>query len=131
MHSPNQFKVNEAWIVFRLNDAPISTERDGDFNVLTIMDAASRFILGTEFVPVSSIEASQLESRRLLKAARSHKAQLPRKLLLPDVLVADTLKKEAESLGISVIRVPEEDLSVFVEEAREGFREHVGGGRTQ
>ena len=26
MLHPNQFKVNEAWLVFKLNDAPICTE---------------------------------------------------------------------------------------------------------
>ena len=38
MIHPNQFKVNEAWIAFKLNDAPIITDRDGDFNMITLMD---------------------------------------------------------------------------------------------
>jgi hypothetical protein len=45
MLHPSQFKINEAWIAFRLNGAPIRTERDGDFNCIALMDAASCFIL--------------------------------------------------------------------------------------
>lgn len=42
---PKQFQVNEAWIVFKLNDAPIQTEADGDFNVFALMDAANCYRL--------------------------------------------------------------------------------------
>ena len=51
MLDPNQFNVNDAWLVFRLNDAPINTERDGSFNAVCLMDAASCFILATAMVP--------------------------------------------------------------------------------
>ena len=43
---PNQFHVDEAWIVFKLNDEPLRTDRDGLFNIICLMDAASCFILG-------------------------------------------------------------------------------------
>ena len=67
MLEPSQFQVNEAWIVFRLNESPVSTEADGDFNVLALMDAASCYMLGTEFIRTESSEPSQLESSRLLR----------------------------------------------------------------
>ncbi len=44
MLRPNQFEVNEAWIVFRLNNAPIRIEHEGSFNCIALMDAASCFI---------------------------------------------------------------------------------------
>lgn len=69
---PSHFQVNEAWIAFKLNDAPVSTEADGDFNVIALMDAAGCFILSTEFVRANSAELSQLESERLLKGGKSH-----------------------------------------------------------
>ena len=59
MIEPSQFQVNEAWIAFKLYDAPISTEEDGDFNVLALMDVASCYILGTEFVSTGSAEPSE------------------------------------------------------------------------
>ena len=129
MLHPSKFKVNEAWIAFRLNEAPISTERDGDFNVIALMDAASCFILGAEFVPVTSSEPSQIEAKRLMKSGKSHKQRLPKTLYVPENLAADVLCAEAARNGITVVRVPEEQLLVFIGEARQGLKEHIGGGR--
>ncbi len=131
MLEPSQFQLNEAWIAFRLNDAPVSTEADGDFNVLALMDAASCYILGTEFVHTDSSEPSQLESARLLKGGHSHKQQYPKSLYIPANLAAGILSTEAERHGITVSRVPEEQLLVFISEARQGFQEHVSGGKVQ
>lgn len=129
MLHPNQFQVNEAWIAFQLNDAPVSTESDGDFNVIAIMDAASCFILASEFVSVSSAELSQMDAKRLLERGQSHKQQLPKTLFIPTDQPAEFLSAEAERQGITVVRVSEAQLLVFVGEAREGFREHFGGRR--
>ncbi len=128
---PSHFQVNEAWIAFKLNDAPVSTEADGDFNVIALMDAASCFILSTEFVRANSAELSQLESKRLLKGGHSHKQRFPKKLFVPTDQAADILSTEAERNGISVVHVPEEELLVFIGEARQGFQEHVSGTRVQ
>lgn len=124
---PSQFQVNEAWIVFKLNSVPITTESDGDFNVMAIMDAASCFILGTEFVPAAARELSQEDARRLLNSGQSHKQQLPETLFIPIGHPAESLTLEAENQGITVTRVPDADLSVFIGEARKEFRERFGG----
>ena len=59
MLHPREFQVNEAWIAFKLNEIPITTETDGDFNVIALMDAASCIILGAEFVSATSAEPSE------------------------------------------------------------------------
>lgn len=128
MLHPSQFQVNEAWITFQLNDAPIQTEQDGSFNCISLMDAASCFILGTEMIPSSEAEPSQLEARRLLKAGKKHKMKLPSKLFLPVGYFQTFLSAEATRQGISVVSVPENQLLVFIGEARQGFREHVQKG---
>jgi len=128
---PSQFQVNEALIAFKLNDAPISTEEDGDFNVLALMDVASCYILGTEFVSIGSAEPSELESKRLIRSGHSQKHQVPRKLFIPTNLAAESLRVEAERHGIAVVHVPEEELLVCIGQAREGFREHVSGSVIQ
>ena len=128
---PSQFRVNEAWIAFKLNDAPVVTGADGDFNVLALMDAASCMILGTEFVRADSSEPSQLESKRLLKGGQAHKQQFPKILFIPDNQAADLLSVEAERNKIIVVRVPEEQLLIFIGEAREGFQQYVSGCRVQ
>jgi hypothetical protein len=131
MFHPSQFHVNEAWIAFRLNDAPVVTEADGDFNVVALMDAASCMILGAEFIRTDSSEPSQLESKRLLKSGFSHKQLFPKKLFIPTNQAADLLSIEAERNRISVDRVPEDQLLIIIGEAREGFQQHVSGGRIQ
>jgi hypothetical protein len=128
---PNQFHVNEAWIAFKLNDAPIHTESDGDFNFIALMDAASCFILSSAPVPATATEPSKMEAKRLLKEGQAHKQQLPKTLFIPGDQPANLLTVEAERQGITVVRVPEDQLLLFVSEAREGFREHFSGGGTQ
>jgi len=132
LHSlhPNQFQVNEAWIAFKLNDAPISTEEDGDFNLIALMDAASCFILSTRLIPAGAPEPTRTETALLLKEGQAHKQQLPKTLFVPSTLCANIFTREAERQGIAVVRVPEDQLLLFVGEAREGFRERFGG-RTQ
>jgi hypothetical protein len=129
MLDPKQFDVNEAWIAFRLNDTPIRTELDGDFNCLALMDAASCFILGSEFIPAGAPEPSKMEARRLLRQGQAHKQQLPRTLYIASEQPADALTEEATRQKISVTRVPENELLVFIGEARAGFRERFGGER--
>ena len=123
---PNQFQVNEAWIAFKLNDAPIHTEKDGDFNFIALMDAASCFILSSASTRAIAAEPSILESRRLLNEGQARKQQLPKTLFIPDDQPAISLSAEAERQGITVVRVPENQLLLFIGEAREGFRERFG-----
>jgi hypothetical protein len=123
MYHPKQFEVNETWIAFRLNNAPIRTERDGDFNCIALMDAASCFILGLQFISAAAAESTRVEFRRLLKDAKRHKRQLPRTLFVPLEDVADRMTLEATQQNIEVVRVPESELLVFIEEAREAFAE--------
>ncbi len=122
VYKPNQFQVNETWIAFKLNDVPVSTSADGDFNVLALMDAASCFILSIECFHASSLEPSLMESKRLLKAGKSHKQQYPKSIFIPTNQEANILTTEAELQGIAVVRVPEKQLLVLIGEALQTFR---------
>jgi hypothetical protein len=128
MIHPNQFKVNEAWLVFILNDEPIHTKLDGDVSFYVLMDAASCFILSS--VPVAAIvaEPTQMESRQLLKEGEASKRQLPKTLFVPTDLPAQFIVAEAERIGIEVVRVEEHQLLVYIGEAREALREYFSGG---
>ncbi len=128
---PNQFQVNETWIIFKINNAPVVTDADGDFNIFALMDAASCFILGTGFIPTDSKEFSQVEAKQLLNSGHSHKKQYPKELIIPNKQLASILSKEAERCGISIVRVPEEQLKMLIGEAREGFQKHLSKGRVQ
>ena len=66
-----------------------------------------------------------------MKAGHSHKQQFPKKLFIPTNQAADLLSVEAKRNKIFVDRVPEDQLLIFIGEAREGFQQHVSGGRVQ
>jgi hypothetical protein len=124
---PNQFQVNEAWIAFQLNGTPVSTNADGDFNIVALMDAASCFILSSTLVPTGTTGPSKLEAKRLLGEGQAHKQQLPVTLFISNEQPAKYLADEAAHQGITVVHVPDDQLVMFVGEAREGFRERFGG----
>jgi hypothetical protein len=126
MLHPNQFQVNEAWIAFKLNDEPIHTEQDGDFDFFVLMDVASCFILSSVPLEVGNAELSELEARRLLKEGQAHKDELPKTLILPKAEPGTALAAEAERLGIDVVLVSEDQLLPLIGEAKQGFREHFG-----
>lgn len=131
MLHPNQFQVNEAWIAFQLNDSPIRTERDGSFNSIALMDAASCFILGMVMVPMLEKEPSKLEVKRLLKMGWEHKKQYPGKLFVPTGQFPTILPAEAKRKNIPVMPVLESQLLIFIGEAQQGFRERFQSGRTE
>lgn len=128
MLHPSQFAPNEAWVFFKLNNLPVSTELDGEFDVIALMDAASLFILGSEFVSVGSSGSAAPQIHQLLEAAHSHRQAWPNKLLVPQATPVDKLVAEAESLWISVAAVSEAELSTFTREAQQGFKAHFCGG---
>ena len=129
MLHPSQFQVNEAWIAFQLNDAPIRTEREGSFNSVALMDAASCFIFGMILVPVDDSDPSKSELRRLLKMGWAHKRRYPATLFSPTGRFQTVLPAEAKRVGISVVPVQESQLLVFIGEARQGFKERFEGER--
>jgi hypothetical protein len=128
---PSQFQVNEAWVAFQLNDTPIETMRDGSFNCVALMDAASCFILGNAFIPTTVPALSPADLRRLLKAGWEHKRRYPRTLLVPKGRFDVAVSVEAKLHGIEVIPVEEDQLLSIIGDAREDFRKFIraGGGR--
>ena len=130
MLHPSQFQVNEAWIAFKLNDAPIRTNQEGAFNCVCLMDAASCFILANAFFPIHESEPSTLEVRRLIEKGWAHRQELPAKLFVPTGQFPTHLSEEAERWGITVVRVLEGKLIPFIREAREGFKQYVAAQRS-
>ena len=128
MLHPNDFRVNQAWIAFKLNDLPLVLQSGDKVGVIALMDAASCFILSSELVSMQSLELSSDEALRLLTHAQSHKQHLPEMLYLAGGLPGGALGAEAASLGIDVLHASANDLSLFIEEAQEGFKQHFGSG---
>ena len=124
MLHPSQFELHGAWIAVQLNDQPIPTQSDGDFNLVALMDAASCLILGTASIPTIPGEPSPLDAKRLLKDGQSRANQWPRKLIVPATLAADHLVQEAARHGIQVERVAEADLQALIDDARQSFKDY-------
>jgi len=127
MHHPNQPSPHSAWVAFQLNDQPISTQRDGDFNLIALMDAANGCIFGTVSIPADAGEPSQLDAMRLLKSGQSQAKQWPQRLIISAELVAGNLHKEAERHNVRIERVPQVDMEALIGEARQSFNEHLKG----
>ena len=128
---PSDFAHNEAWLLFQLNEAPVMTEADGDFNAVAIMEVVSGMIFGMELVQVSLPGLPEFLSRKLLAGAEGQSGARPKKLFIASEYDAGDLAKIAKAKGIEVERVPAKDLSGITQEAREGFAAHVSGGRVQ
>lgn len=127
MLHPDQFQVNEAWIAFRLNEWPVHTAQDGDFDIVAFMDAASCFLLSSRPVPATGEGPGKLESRRLLKQAKAHKKRWPKKIFVPKEWPASSIVAEAKRQGIAVVNVSEDQLLPFISDAIESFRESLIG----
>lgn len=97
-----------------MNEAPLKTEQDGDFNVACLMDAASCYILGSEFVAAGASEVPAPVAESLIETGRAAANGLPRKLLLSSALGAEQFAKLAERAGTEVERVPDKDLRALV-----------------
>jgi hypothetical protein len=125
MRHPRDYTVNEAWIVFRLNEVPVRTEQDGDFDVVCLMDAASCYVLGNEFSATGAAEVPAPVAERLLETGRAVADGLSEKLLLSSGLGTEQFARLAERAGIEVERVPDKELTAFLSEVRRGFREQI------
>lgn len=123
MINPEKLKINEAWILFELNEDPIIIEPDTECSIIAMIEAVSGFIFGTEMT--NAPELSQMASKKMLRDAYNQKTEYAKTLYIPSHLSANHMSKEAEELGISVIRVSEKDLSLCIEDARQGFREYA------
>jgi hypothetical protein len=128
---PAEFTRNEAWLLFQLNDAPVQTGSDGDFNALAIMEVATGVIVGMELVRVVEPEISEFQSRKLLAAAEAQAGLRPQRLFIDSDREAGIVSSVAATMDISIERAPSDELAPLSREAREGFAAHVLGGRMQ
>ena len=128
---PEEYAPNEAWLLFLLNDVPIRTEADGDFNALAIMDVATGLILGMELIGLSEDEPPEFASRKLLASAESEAGRMPSRLYVSAEHKMEQLCVVAKAIGLEVFPEAASELSPLTREAREGFAAHVSGGRKQ
>ena len=126
-----QYLMNEAWVLFQLNDKPIETELDGDLNVFAIMDVASRLAFGMEFVSVLAEEPSEFEAKKLLDSSELQAGARPKYLFMDSSKKLDQFARVVTLQGIKLVLEESRNLDLITEEIRTGFAIRVSRGTRQ
>lgn len=130
MFAPDQFEVNEVWIVIRINEDFLFVKED-PYDMFVLMDAASAYVLGFVFSKVVAEAPTVKDVEELFNKAWGAKRQWAKKLIVTDESVASNVFiQEAEKNGIPFVIVPISDLSSIVEPLKESFEKDFIGKRT-
>jgi len=126
MLTPNQFRVNEVWIAFRVNESFMFVQ-DEPYDIYVLMDAASAYAFGHVLVRVTDEIPKEKDIDTLFQKAWGAKRQWPEKLILAEDDPAQKIfRMQAEKNGLSFETVPLSDLSPIVEPMKELFASDSG-----
>lgn len=126
MLTPDQFKVNEAWIAIRANESFLFVQ-DEPYDIYVLMDAASAYVLGHVLAKVVEEVPHERDVEALFKEAWGAKRQWPEKLIVQeDDPAEDVFRMQAEENGLSFDTVPLSDLSPIVGPLKELFASDFG-----
>jgi hypothetical protein len=126
MLSPDQFKVNQVWIAFRVNETFVFVE-DEPYDIYTLIDAASTYVFGHVLMRVADEIPKQEDIDTLFQDAWAAKSQWARKLIFPEHDPAEKVfRMQAEKNGLFFETVPLSDLLPFVEPLKESFSSQFG-----
>jgi TolA-binding protein len=122
----DQFQVNQAWVLFKLDSLVFVGGQPIDIYVL--MDAASEYIFG-QLLVLEDVP-DEMETQELFKKAFKIKKKWPQKLLLVKGDPAETLfVEQAEKRKIKVEIVPLSYLEPLIEPAKQSFEKFSKGHR--
>ena len=125
---PEDFRVNETWLAFRVNQRPFEAEGQAH-DIYVLQDAASMFIFGTVLAPYDAESPSQGEARDLLEKAWAHRQEWPEELVLPGKPSEDNgFVRAAVVCGITLRTVPEVSLSFYIKDVQSAFEEYFRKG---
>ncbi len=121
MITPDQFRVNEAWIAVRINDQFLFVQ-DEPYDVYVLVDAASCYVLGHVLSPVVEEAPREKALKELFQTAFRAKKQWADILLLTGNSPADeAFKKQGEQKGLSTKTVNPADLEPILGPLKESF----------
>lgn len=121
MLSPDQFRVNEAWIAIRVNDTFLFV-KDEPYDIYVLTDAASAYVLGHVLSRVVDESPSEDDVENLFKQAWTAKRQWPVKIIVPENFSAEKIFRiQAERNGLAFETVPLSDLSPIIGPLKESF----------
>jgi len=121
MLTPDQFRVNEAWIAVKVNETFLFV-KDEPYDIYVLMDAASCYVLGHVLSRVTDEAPHEKDVEDLFKKAWETKKQWAKKLILTGNSIADDVfRKHAEQNNLSIRIVPLSDLEPIVGPLKELF----------
>ncbi len=102
MLTPDQFRVNEAWIVVRVNEDFLFV-KDDPYDMYVLMDAASCYVLGHVLSRVTDEAPDEKQVEALFKEAWEAKEQWAEKLILIKNSIAENEGRTLYSLKAFII----------------------------
>lgn len=130
MITPNQFRVNEAWIAVRVNEEVLFVQ-DEAYYVYVLMDAASCYVFGHVLSHVVNEVPQGVDVKELFQTAFQAKNQWAYFLILTgNSQTDDVFMKEAEKNGLSVKIMNESDLEPILGPLKESFASSYMRGST-
>ena len=121
MISPDQFRVNEAWIAVRVNEEFLLVQ-DELYDIYVLLDAASCYVFGHVLSRVVDEAPQEDDVKELFQTAFKAKNQWGVTLILTGNSPADDVfRKEAEQNGLSEKILSESDLEPILGPLKESF----------
>ena len=125
---PGDFQVNNTWLAYRINAAPIQVERQA-IDLYVLQDAASMFLYGNVFAPHGADYPEASEVEKLMESAHAKRNEWPSEILLPGAHdPSNSFVKVAKQFGITVRFVPESQMSFYIKDTQEGYEEFLSRG---
>jgi hypothetical protein len=130
MLTPDQFRVNEAWIALRVNEEFLFV-KDDPYDIYVLMDAASAYVMGHVLSRVVDEAPHEEDVAVLFRKAWEAKNQWAEQLIIADDPAAESVfRAQAEKNGLSVKVVPLPELEPIVGPLRELFVSDFMGTHT-
>ncbi|MCP4699718.1 MAG: hypothetical protein GY862_23135 [Gammaproteobacteria bacterium] len=127
MFTYDQFVVNEAWIVVKVNDAHLFVKDDA-YDMYVIFDAGSTYVLGHALSKVSEGFPQEEDVEAIFKKGWEAKQQWPKKLMLTDKSSAENIFKIfAEKNNIAIEYVSLSSLAPLVNPLKDSFSSFFNG----
>src|SRR4030042_6989196 len=121
MITPDQFRVNEAWIAIRINEEFLFVQ-DEPYDIYILMDAASCYVLGHVLSRVVDEAPQEKDVKELFQTAFQAKNQWADILILTGNSPADDVfKRLGEQKGLSTKTVNSSDLEPILGPLKESF----------
>ena len=124
---PSDFEVNQTWLAYRINSAPINVDHK-EVDLYVLQDAASMFLFGNVFAAAGTDYPEIKEVEKLLHSAYAKRNEWPTDLLLPGNPGSDnSFAMVARKHGVKVRGVPESQLSFYIKDTQEAYEDFLGG----